>query len=266
MVQLPHWKDLTGFRSGWLEVLSRVEGSGGRAKHTKWKCLCHRCGNTIIVESSHLTSKWRPQLSCCLKGSYDSSTYKDLTGQRFGLLTVENIAQRGAKNKHIKWNCVCDCGNRTVVSANDLKKGSTISCGCKAMSKGEIAVNSTLKAYNISYYSQYPLYELTTSAGGTPRMDFAIIDDMLNIIAFIEYQGEQHYKDMGIYGKLAREETDAIKKKYCSEINIPLYEIRYDENPTQAVYKILSILKLIPCQASQEEGVTTIPKGSRDTV
>ena len=52
----------------------------------------------------------------------------DLTGQRFGKLTVlapaENIGNRTA------WLCRCDCGNLTVVKTYHLRDGHTSSCGC----------------------------------------------------------------------------------------------------------------------------------------
>ena len=52
----------------------------------------------------------------------------DLTGQRFGKLVVlSEIADRD-KHKHVKWLCVCDCGNRTTQAGVDLRKGSTTSC------------------------------------------------------------------------------------------------------------------------------------------
>lgn len=53
----------------------------------------------------------------------------DLTGQRFGMLTVlapaENIGGRTA------WLCRCDCGQETVVMTGHLRDGHTTSCGCK---------------------------------------------------------------------------------------------------------------------------------------
>lgn len=53
----------------------------------------------------------------------------DLTGQRFGHLTVlcpaENIGTRTA------WRCRCDCGRETVVKTSHLRSGHTKSCGCQ---------------------------------------------------------------------------------------------------------------------------------------
>jgi|APSaa5957512622_1039677.scaffolds.fasta_scaffold03105_7 hypothetical protein len=53
----------------------------------------------------------------------------DLTGQKFGRLTVIKIA---GKNKHRKilWACKCDCGNEKVIVGSKLLSGHTKSCGC----------------------------------------------------------------------------------------------------------------------------------------
>ena len=52
----------------------------------------------------------------------------DLTGQRFGNLTVlapaDNIGTRTA------WLCRCDCGRQAVVATRRLRDGRTKSCGC----------------------------------------------------------------------------------------------------------------------------------------
>lgn len=52
----------------------------------------------------------------------------DLTGQRFGRLTVES--RIGTKNKSSLWLCRCDCGAMTQVPSNSLRTGNTKSCGC----------------------------------------------------------------------------------------------------------------------------------------
>ncbi len=53
----------------------------------------------------------------------------DLTGQRFGRLTV--IEERPATTKYkIEWLCKCDCGNYKIVKTTNLRRGATKSCGC----------------------------------------------------------------------------------------------------------------------------------------
>lgn len=52
----------------------------------------------------------------------------DLTGQRFGRLTVIERAEN--KGHMTRWLCLCDCGNTTISQAANLRGGKTVSCGC----------------------------------------------------------------------------------------------------------------------------------------
>ncbi len=68
----------------------------------------------------------------------------DLTGQRFGRLTV---LQRAGTDKrgHTLWLCRCACGNETVVLAPSLRRGATQSCGClfSEMRRNKMAAQNT---------------------------------------------------------------------------------------------------------------------------
>lgn len=57
------------------------------------------------------------------------SKFIDITGQKFNMLTVISRAEN-APNGVARWNCVCDCGNKTVVRGANLKNGAVKSCGC----------------------------------------------------------------------------------------------------------------------------------------
>jgi len=54
---------------------------------------------------------------------------RDLTGERFGRLTVTH---RKGSNKYglPLWGCLCDCGGTSVVLGGDLRRGQAKSCGC----------------------------------------------------------------------------------------------------------------------------------------
>lgn len=52
----------------------------------------------------------------------------DLTGQRFGRLTV--VRFQGRQNEQTFWLCQCDCGKTTKTSTSRLRSGQTKSCGC----------------------------------------------------------------------------------------------------------------------------------------
>lgn len=54
---------------------------------------------------------------------------KDLSGQRFGRLTVIERDLNGPVGAS-KWICKCDCGNVISVRRNHLVGGNTNSCGC----------------------------------------------------------------------------------------------------------------------------------------
>jgi len=53
----------------------------------------------------------------------------DLTGQRFGKLTVRSRVGRNNQGE-ATWHCRCDCGGDTLVSTARLRNGNTKSCGC----------------------------------------------------------------------------------------------------------------------------------------
>lgn len=54
----------------------------------------------------------------------------DLTGQRFGRLTVISQTDRRNTRGSIVWKCRCDCGKYVFVDGGPLKSGRTQSCGC----------------------------------------------------------------------------------------------------------------------------------------
>jgi hypothetical protein len=54
----------------------------------------------------------------------------DLTGQKFGKLTVIKYSYTGKPRGIAFFLCKCDCGEITTVSSGHLKSGHTQSCGC----------------------------------------------------------------------------------------------------------------------------------------
>lgn len=54
--------------------------------------------------------------------------FQDLTGMRFGRLTV--IEESYKENGKVYWRCRCDCNEETIVQGSKLRGGQTKSCGC----------------------------------------------------------------------------------------------------------------------------------------
>ena len=114
--------NLEGMKFNRLTVIGPA-GTDGR-QHRLWECKCD-CGGTTFATTSDLRHGHKKSCGCLKQVSHA----KDITGQRFGMLTV---MKRAGTNKHRKalWKCKCDCGRNTVVSSVDLVTGNTKSCGC----------------------------------------------------------------------------------------------------------------------------------------
>lgn len=121
--------DLVGRRFGNLVVISRAANNS--KNNTMWNCKCD-CGNTREVLGYDLTHGRVATCGCkmYLKGKH-SSFRQDLTGRRFGSLTVISLSDKVGKNNNLYWTCRCDCGKIKDVSASNLRSGHTKSCGAK---------------------------------------------------------------------------------------------------------------------------------------
>ena len=132
---------LAGRRFGHLVVM-RLDpepyvSPSGKHKARRWICQCD-CGREVSVVQSSLLSKEHPTKSCgCSNHETRSANALDLTGQRYGRLTVlgldpEPYVSPSGKNRARKWICRCDCGNVVSVQQASLraKKNPSRSCGC----------------------------------------------------------------------------------------------------------------------------------------
>jgi len=117
-------KDLTGLRFGKLTVIGLT--SERRDKRPVWNLLCD-CGREHKATSKSLQ---RGKASCGC-----SRIKTDLSGARFGKLTVLRYSGAGRKNGYsigATWECVCECGNVHIDTAKRLIDGMAVSCGCHA--------------------------------------------------------------------------------------------------------------------------------------
>lgn len=97
----------------------------------------------------------------------------DMIGMVCGRLTV--IADSGSNKRGKKmWECLCECGNKTVVTGDRLRRGVTKSCGCL---HDELLLES-LKRYN-QFIIKKDYCEGYTTKGETFIFDI----DKLNIVS-----------------------------------------------------------------------------------
>lgn len=152
------------------------------------------------------------------------------------------------------------------MAGTQLRSGGIKSCGCMKFSCAEYEIERYLSEKNIAHGKQYMFEDLKSSRNRKLRFDFAIFSPANNeLLCLIEYQGQQHFFPTinESFGKVQREETDDLKRIYCKEHNIRLFEITYKESISQRLEEILNEIQYqyanpVPSLES-EEGVTTIP-------
>lgn len=131
-------KDLTGMVFGRLTVIKQVEDyvspSGRKAARWLCKCSCSE-GNYATTSGTNLTRGLTKSCGCYAKERASEARLIDLTGQKFGRLTVIDRSKNDYVYKgkiYPRWNCICECGNTVEVMGDELRSGNSKSCGCYA--------------------------------------------------------------------------------------------------------------------------------------
>lgn len=92
-------------------------------------------------------------------------------------------------------------------------------------SSGEDMIKQYLKSKNIAFNKEHYVREIGK------RYDFSI--SIENTLAFIEFDGEQHFKTINRWGGrkayIKRHQADIEKNMYCEHNNIPLLRVRFDQ-------------------------------------
>ena len=186
----------------------------------QWFCTCE-CGNTFLARGTDLR---RNKILTCGCTSYNKG--QALVGQKFGKLTVIKFLGTNNYGKH-EYECLCDCGNTTIVVGQHLKNGNTKSCGCIKQEKsvGEQQIEKILKDNNIKYCCQKKFPDLIYKS--YLSYDFAILNENNNVSRLIEFDGEQHFDKTNNWHSASGEIRDKIKNYYAKENNIPLIRIPY---------------------------------------
>lgn len=113
-------------------TLVRHAGPGMAPRMFLWAC---GCGGKKVASIGDVRRGAVTSCGCVKRENAAAMRAKrgtlinDLSGRRFGLLTV---VDRAENNRHgcAVWRCLCDCGSEKSVSGNHLVTGNTASCGC----------------------------------------------------------------------------------------------------------------------------------------
>lgn len=206
-----------------------------------WICKCE-CGNIKSIKSSSLR-RGEIQSCGCLRNQRIAEAKKlksesEMLNKKFGKLTVKSRSERKGKDGELYWICECDCGEIIEVLGHSLKRkdgNQTVSCGCYHRSIGATKILTLLTDNNINFIEEYSFIDLPKS-----RFDFAIIENN-QIIRLIEFDGEQHFKNVPRWGGLElQQKRDNIKNEYAISHNIPLVRIPYWEQENITIDLILN--------------------------
>lgn len=120
---------MTGKKYGRLTVIEMLYGYKTKKNNkprTYVKCRCD-CGNIVIRNAFDMRKPGIHSCGCAKKEVIQSWKSTDITGQKFGRLTVLKVLW---ENTPIKVLCECDCGTIKIYNKNDVISGHTKSCGC----------------------------------------------------------------------------------------------------------------------------------------
>ena len=209
---------------------------------TWWECECIVCNTRESFDGTQLRINRIRQCShrktSC---KYLFGTIKDETGKKYGKLTVESFAY--TYNSKAYWNCICECGNCSIVSGNSLRTNAVKSCGCVSSYK-ELEIKKILEDNHIIFEQQYSFKDLKDK--GYLRFDFALFDKNNELKGLIEYNGRQHYEPNNRFNHNGQlQKHDLMKTNYCKQHNIPLLVLNRDNDLFNDITNWLSLMEFI---------------------
>lgn len=140
-----------GINDSRITVLKRVEDyiSPKGYRVTQWECKCE-CGNIFVTSGNNLRDGTTKSCGCLQKEVARDMVFKDITGEKFGKLTVlyrvDDFINEDGKHLAV-WHCVCECGNEKDILGTSLRHGATRSCGCIQKEKAS-QLDATLREYD----------------------------------------------------------------------------------------------------------------------
>lgn len=148
---------------------------------------------------------------------------KKITGTEYSVVKPykENGNKIAIKHKN--------CEHEYFVDRHEFIRGTR--CPRCRESKGERVISNYLDFNDYLYKRERVFLDLI--ADGYLRFDFALLNNDESVYALIEYDGEQHFKPVGIWGGteglIKRQYNDNLKNEYCEVNNIPLLRIPYTD-------------------------------------
>ena len=130
MMQREERNELVGRRFGRWTVLDEWTSTGRGER--KVLCRCE-CGTERFVLERSLLYGGSRSCGCLTRERTSEALSLDLTGRRFGWLTVLERRPSTGRSRAGRWLCQCDCGNQCEAAGNLLTGGKKTDCGCRSV-------------------------------------------------------------------------------------------------------------------------------------
>jgi very-short-patch-repair endonuclease len=138
-----------------------------------------------------------------------------MIGQKIGRWTVIGRGKTTTASRQIKWICECDCDKHTQreIAGVELRRGTTLSCGCLRESHGEYKISKLLTDAKIPFESEKKFDTCILPSGIKARFDFWVNNEYI-----IEFDGKQHFLELKDYFQEPLTEIqkrDTYKNLWC---------------------------------------------------
>ncbi|WP_353949186.1 hypothetical protein ABNN70_06590 [Sporolactobacillus sp. Y61] len=201
--------DITGQRFGRLVALREVLSEDHVRRYL---CQCD-CGSQKVIRMYQLRAGKTKSCGCLNREITSAKLTYDLTGKRFGRLTVLHRSDKHHKSQNnAVWTCSCDCGNTIDVLSKYLLNGETKSCGCWKSDHGR-----WLRAYEEKRYRKNGVYvpllrSKVRADSSTGVKGVSLIRESGKYRASLTIRGKRHY-----LGEFKRLEDAARARKAAEE-------------------------------------------------
>lgn len=201
--------------------------------HTKLRVKHNKCGNIYSVEPAGFIYGYRCPF-CATNSKKANDQFKEDVYLQVGNDYTFLDPYAGNKTKlRVRHN---ECGNIYKVRPNDFLNCHSRCPYCNSP-KGELIIAKILDTLNINYETQKKFDDLRDDR--LLSYDFYILDQ--NIL--IEYQGQQHYQPVDIFGGRdqfkIQQRHDQMKADYAKTNNYNLITIPYTEDTFSKIKKYL---------------------------
>lgn len=230
-----------------IEKIDRA--SDNEESSVYWEGRCKYCNKHMRKKASLQVKGTSRSCGCLLQKRNNKYSGDEWVGKEIFGTKVIKILESDASGQH--WLCQCKyCGKQFKAVARKIVSRHTNSCGCNTESIGIKEIRNYLDSHGIKYKREWSSNDLISQYKHNLRIDVAILNNKDEVLAFIEYDGTQHYSMEDGFGNMEDREanfydiidSDMRKEAYAEKHNIPLLRIEYNRHSEEIINELESFI------------------------